>query len=200
MPNLQFDIRELQQLKQQFDPKDVEKALSWSVNATAKKAATLLSKETRQRYDISAGDIRKRLTIQRIDRDAGRAVLYTGRRLPLKQFKPRERWVSVSSKRRVKSGPRKGSMARRRGVTVRVRKDKGRQLVKGGWLAKNQIFRREERSDNQSAPVMRFGPSVPEMVGNPKVIEAAQDMVRQDLPQQFNDRLNYIINKKAGLA
>lgn len=200
MPNLQFDVGQLQQLKEQFDPKDVEKALRWSVNATARKAATLISKETRQRYDISAGEIRKRLQIKRIDRDAGRAVLYTGRRLPLTQFKPRERWVSVNPKRRVQSGPRKGSLARRRGVTVRVRKDSGRQLVKGGWLAKNQIFRRKDRGDNQSTPVMRFGPSIPEMAGNPHVMGAAQDMVRQELPQQFNDRLNYILNKKAGLA
>ncbi|QDP46808.1 MAG: hypothetical protein Tp170SUR00d2C46354221_8 [Prokaryotic dsDNA virus sp.] len=200
MPNLQFDVRDLQELKQQFDPKDVEKALSWAVNATARKAATLISRETRQRYDISAGDIRKRLRIQRLDRGDGRAILYTGRRLPLAQFKPRERWVTVSSKRRVQSGPRKGSMARRRGVTVRVRKDRGRQLVQGGWLAKNHIYRRSDKDDNKSTPEMRFGPSVPEMVGNQQVMEAAQELVRDDLPQQFNDRLNYILNRKAGLT
>ena len=174
MPNLQFDVRELQELKKQFDPKDVEKALRWSINATTRKAATLISRETRQRYDISAGDIRKRLRIQRLDRGDGRAILYTGRRLPLAQFKPRERWVSVSSKRRVQSGPRKGSMARRRGVTVRVRKDRGRQLVQGGWLAKSQIFSRSSRSDNQSTPEMRFGPSIPEMVGNQQVMRSEE--------------------------
>ncbi|WP_339118565.1 phage tail protein [Halomonas sp. BMC6] len=200
MPNLQFDVRELQKLKQQFDPKDVEKALRWSINATTRKASTLISRETRQRYDISADDIRKRLRIQRLDRGDGRAILYAGRRLPLAQFKPRERWVSVSSKRRVQSGPRKGSMARRRGVTVRVRKDRGRQLVQGGWLAKSQIFRRSSRTDNQSTPEMRFGPSIPEMVGNEQVMDAAQNLVRDDLPQQFNDRLNYILNRKAGLV
>lgn len=200
MPNLQFDIGQLQQLKKQFDPKDVEKALSWSVNATAKKAATLISKETRNRYDVSAGDIRKRLTIQRIDRGTGRAVLYTGRRLPLAQFKPRDKWVSVSSKRRVESGPRKGSLHRRRGVTVRIRKDRGRLLVQGGWLAKKHIYRRADKADNKSAPTMRFGPSIPEMVGNPKVMAQAQKMVSNDLPTGFNNRLEYILNKKAGLV
>jgi len=200
MPNLQFDVRELQELKQQFDPKDVEKALSWAVNATTRKAATEISKKTRQRYTVSADDIRKRLRIERYRRDVDRAILYTGRRLPLVQFKPSERWVSVNPKRRVQSGPRKGSMARRRGVSVRVRKDKGRQLVQGGWLAKGHILRRKDKGDTQSQPIMRFGPSIPEMVDNPKVIEAAQDLVRKDLPQQFNDRLNYILNRKAGLT
>ncbi|AIA76228.1 hypothetical protein FF32_15705 [Halomonas campaniensis] len=200
MPNVQFDVRDLQELKKQFDPKDVEKALRWAVNATARKAATEISKETRQRYTVSAGDIRKRLRIERYRRDIDRAILYTGRRLPLVQFKPTERWVSVNPKRRVQSGPRKGSMARRRGVSVRVRKDKGRQLVQGGWLAKGHILRRKDKGDTKSQPIMRFGPSIPEMVDNPQVIEAAQDLVRKDLPQQFNDRLNYILNKKAGLA
>lgn len=200
MPNVQFDVRDLQELKKQFDPKDVEKALRWAVNATARKAATEISKETRQRYTVSAGDIRNRLRIERYRRDIDRAILYTGRRLPLVQFKPTERWVSVNPKRRVQSGPRKGSMARRRGVSVRVRKDKGRQLVQGGWLAKGHILRRKDKGDTKSQPIMRFGPSIPEMVDNPEVIEAAQDLVRKDLPQQFNDRLNYILNKKAGLA
>lgn len=200
MPNLQFDIRDFQRLKQLFDPRDVEKARNWAVNATTRKAATLISRETRDVYAISAGDIRSRLKIQRLDRDATRAILYTGRRLPLVQFKPRERWVSVTSRRRVKSGPRKGSMARRRGVTVQVRKDRGRQLVQGGWLAKGHILRRRTREDNRSQPQIRFGLSIPEMVDNPRVMEAAQALVRDDLPQQFNDRLNYILNRKAGLA
>ncbi|WP_447956505.1 hypothetical protein [Vreelandella sp. EE7] len=200
MPNLQFDIRNRDQLKQLFDPKDIEKALSWSTNATARKAATLISKEVRQRYDVKAGDIRKRLSIERYDRDIGRAVLYTGRRLPLSQFKPRERWVTVSSRRRVKNGPRKGSMARRRGVTVQVRKNEGRKLVQGGWLAKGHILRRKDKGDTQSQPIKRFGPSIPEMVDNPQVMQAAQDLVREDLPQQFSGRLDYILSRKAGMT
>ncbi|ATH77791.1 hypothetical protein CLM76_09385 [Vreelandella venusta] len=200
MPNLQFDIRELQQLKKQFEVKDVEKALAWAVDASAKKAATQISRDTRKFYTVSAADIRQRLRIERYRRDVDRAILYTGRRLPLVQFKPSERWVSVNPRRRVQSGPRKGSMARRRGVTVTVRKDKGRQLVQGGWLAKGHILRRKDKEDTQSQPIMRFGPSIPQMVDNPKVIEAAQDLVRSDLPQQFNDRLDYILSKKAGLV
>ncbi|WP_311949246.1 phage tail protein [Halomonas piscis] len=197
---LEYDIRDLKALRETFDPKVVNKALKWSVNASARKAATRISKETRQRYDIKAGDIKRRLRIERVERDAGRALLYTGTRLPLVQFKPKEKWVSVTPKRRVKSGPRKGSMARRRGVTVRVRKDKGRQLVQGGWLAKGQIFRRADKDDNKSRPIPRFGPSIPEMVDNPEVMREAQDLVRRDLPEQFSGRMQYLLSKQAGLT
>lgn len=199
MPELEFDVRDINQLKKQFDPKDVEKALGWAVNATTRKTATRISKETRKRYTVSAGDIRKRMRIERYRDAIDRAVLYTGRRLPLAAFKPRVKWVSVSSGRKLKSGPRKGRTARRRGVTVQVRKGQARKLVQGGFMAKGQIWRRDDRQDNKSTPKRLFGPSVPEMVDNPKVIAEAQQLVRDDLPQQFNDRLDYILRKKAGM-
>lgn len=195
MPDVRYDIRELQQLKAQFDPKTVEKALNWAVDATSRKAATHISKDVRQTYAISAGDIKRRLKIERVRRDATRALLYTGRRLPLEQFKPKTKWVAVNPRRKVKSGPRKGSQARRRGVTVRVRKDKGRQLVPGGWYAKDHVLRRADQGDNASQPRMQFGPSIPGMVAYPETISSAQEMVRKDLPQQFNDRLDYLLNK-----
>ncbi|RUR51416.1 phage tail protein [Vreelandella populi] len=197
MADFDFDIRQLQQLRDRFDPRIVDKALDRSVNATTRKAATFISRYTRDMYDISAGDIRRRMKIQRVNRDASRAILYTGRRLPLAQFKPRERWVPVSSGRRVQSGPRKGRVARRRGVTVRIRKDNGRQLVQGGWHAKGHILRRENKRDNQSEPRIRFGPSIPEMVGNQRVMDAAQDMIRDDLPRQFNQQIDYLLSREA---
>ena len=196
MSNLQFDIRELQRLRQQFDPKDVEKALRWAVDATSRKAATHISKDIRDTYAIKAGDIKRRLKIERVRRDATRALLYTGRRLPLEQFKPGTKQVRVTAT----SSTGKRFKTKRRGATVRVRKDKGRQLVKGGWYAKGHILRRADRSDNKSEPRIQFGPSIPGMVAHPETIESAQAMVRRDLPQQFSDRMDYILNKKAGLA
>lgn len=197
MANLEFDIRQLHRLRNSYDPRIVSRALDRSVNASTRKAATFISRYTRDIYDISAGDIRRRMQIQRLNRDASRAILYTGRSLPLAQFKPRERWVSVSSGRRVQSGPRKGRVARRRGVTVRVRKDSGRQLVQGGWHAKAQILRRRDKADNQSDPLIRFGPSIPQMVGNPQVMNAVQDMIRDDLPRQFNQQMQHLLSREA---
>jgi len=195
MLDVQYDIRDLQTLKKRFDPRKVERALNWAVDASARKAATHISKDVRQTYAISAGDIKRRLKIQRVRRDATRALLYTGRRLPLEQFKPKTKWVPVNPRRSVKTGPRKGKQARRRGVTIRVRKDKGRQLVKGGWYAKDHVLRRADKGDNASQPRLQYGPSIPGMVAYPETIAGAQELVRKDLPQQFNDRLDYLLNK-----
>lgn len=194
MLNVKYDIRELNRLRQRFDSRDVEKALRWAVDATSRKAATRISRDIRDTYAIKAGDIKRRLKIERVRRDATRALLYTGRRLPLEQFKPRTKRVRVTAT----SNRGKQFKTTRRGATVRVRKDKGRQLVPGGWHAKGHILRRADRSDNQSDPRIQFGPSIPGMVAYPSTIESAQDLVRRDLPQQFSDRLDYILDRKAG--
>lgn len=200
MAGLKYDIRELERLRKRLkdDAKEVDKALRWAVNATARKAATHISKDIRSVYAIKAGEIKSQLRIERVQRDAGRALLYTGGKLPLEQFKPKQRWVAVSPRRRVKSGPRKGAGARRRGVSVRVRKDKGRQLVKGGWYAKGRVWRRSDQSDNKSQPRPQYGPSIPGMVAHESTIAGAQELVREELPKEFSGRLDYLLRKKAG--
>ncbi|XKE45750.1 phage tail protein [Halomonas organivorans] len=202
MPDLKYDIRELNRLRKQLgeDAGKVEKALIWSTNRMASRAATFISRDLRGTYALKARDIKGHLKIQRVRRDPTRALLYTGKKLPLEQFKPKARWVTVEPRRKVKSGPRKGSLARRRGVSVRVRKDKGRQLVKGGWLAKGHVLRRADRADNRSDPRIQYGPSVPGMVAHPSTIEGAQELVRRELPKEFSGRLDYLLSEKTGLT
>ncbi|SDF72740.1 hypothetical protein SAMN05216571_101410 [Onishia taeanensis] len=197
---LQFrhDIRDLQRLKDRHDPALVERALRRSLDATSRKAATHISRDLRGTYAIKARDVQRRLKIERVRRDATRALVYVGRRLPLEQFNPKRRWVSVEPRRKVKSGPRKGSLARRRGATVRVRKDKGRQVVPGGWYAKDHILRRADADDNASDPRIQFGPSIPGMVAHPATINSAQELVRRELQREFNGRLEHLLQQKTG--
>lgn len=188
-----YDINELQALKNRYDPKTVEKAFQQSLDRTQRKAATHISKAVRDDYHVSVADIKKRLKIQRARRDASRSLLYAGRKLPLDNFKPkttRARVVMATSKR----GNR--YKTRRRGASVQVRKDTGRQVVKGGWFAKGRIWRRADKDDNASKPTMQFGPSIPGMVAHHRVIDSAQDMVREDLPRQFSGRMDYLLGQK----
>lgn len=201
MLDLKYDIRDFQGLKKRFGKEgaqSVEKALIWSTDRMASRAATYISKDLRGTYAIKAREIKGHLKIHRVRRAPTRALLYTGKRLPLEQFAPKQRWVSVNPRRTVQSGPRKGKLARRRGVTVRVRKDKGRQIVPGGWQAKNHILRRADQGDNASQPHIQYGPSVPGMVAHPSTIEGAQDLVRRELPKEFSGRLDYLLSKKMG--
>lgn len=193
---LKFDIRHLQKLRNQFNSKDVEKALEWALKATTRKTATLISKDIRNTYAIKAGDIKRHLKIKKYRRDATRALLYTGGMIPLEEFKPKTRRVRTTAT----SSRGKKFVTHRRGVTVKVRKDKGRKLVEGGWLAKGHVLRRTQPSAalgetaNTAPPFIMYGPSIPGMVAHPETLERAQDLVREDLPKQFSDRLDYLLS------
>lgn len=193
MIGLKHDIRQLQALRKRFGQADVNKALRWSVDAVSRKAATFISRDLRDTYNVSAGLVRKHLKIQRVDRDASRALLYTGKRLPLAQFAPRERQVTVTA--RSKYG--RPFTTRRRGVTLLVRKDKRRQLAPGAWSAKGHILRRADRQDNRSDPRIQYGPSIPGMVAHPETMEQAQELVRRELPREFNGRMEYLLGLKS---
>lgn len=192
MISVKYDIRMLQKLRQQLDPADVNKALRWSLDATTRKAATFISRDLRGTYAVSANQVKQHLKIKRVERDATRALLYTGKSLPLAQFAPRPKMVRVQAT----SSRGKPFKTRRKGVTLRIRKDVGRQLVKGGWHAKGHILRREQASNNYSDPRIQYGPSIPGMVAHPATIDQAQELVRRELPREFSGRLEYILGKK----
>jgi hypothetical protein len=55
-----------------------------------------------------------------------------------------------------------------KGLSFRILKDGGRKLIRGGFIAKNLPFRRVSR---KRLPIeAKFGPSVADMLNNPKVV------------------------------
>lgn len=193
MADLKFDINNLSALRIEFKDAEgaVDKALRGAIKATSAKAATAISRDIRGIYDIKASDIKQRLSIRRYKRDASSALVYTGKRIPLADFKPKQKTVRTTATS--KKGKR--FKTKRRGVTVRTRKDIGRKLVYG-WYAKDHVMRRRWSSENDSDPIIRYGPSIPGMVAYPDTIERAQEVVRRELPKEFSGRLDYFLNKK----
>lgn len=189
MIGVKHDIRFLQRLRKQYGDDKVNKALRWTVDAVSRKAATIISRDIRGTYNIKAGQVRQHLKIKRVNRDATRALLYTGKSLPLAQFEPKAKTVNIIA--RSKYG--KPFATRRRGATLRIRKDVGRQLVAKGWHAKEHILRRADAADNTADPRIQYGPSIPGMVAHPATIDQAQELVRRELPTEFNARLEYLL-------
>ena len=193
MIDIRYDLRRttLTQVRQQFGTQPVNKAMRWALDATTRKAATHISRDIRGTYAVTAGLVRAHLKVKRLERDAKRALLYTGQRLPLETFGPRPKTVRVTAT----SSRGKRFKTRRRGVTAKVRKDQGRRLVAGGWLARGHILRRRWQDDNHADPFIQYGPSIPGMVAHPDTIHRAQDLVREEFPREFANRLEYILGK-----
>ncbi|WP_110644077.1 phage tail protein [Salinicola sp. CPA57] len=193
-----YDINDRRRLEKRLKVGKVEKAMRWSLDAAQSKAAAMISREIRKTYTIKVADVKRTLQIKRARRDAHRALIYTGRRIPLERFSPKPKVVRISAT----SVNGRVYQTRRKGATVRVRKDKGRQLVgragrqSGGWYAKGHVLRRASAKDNRSEPYMQFGPSIPGMVAHPQLLNDTQEMVRKELPKQFSDRLDYLLSQE----
>lgn len=187
------NIDQMQALKRRYGGQLVEKAFGFALDGTQRKAASHISRDIRSTYSIQVAQVKRSLQIQRARRDARRALIYTGRRIPLGQFKPNSRRV-----RTVATSVRgKKFRTHRRIGTVMVKR--GRRIVTPhGWNAKGHILRRADRDDPQSQPRIQFGPSIPGMVSHQSVIDSAQAMVREDLPRQFSGRLDYLLSRQGG--
>ncbi|MGQ7245461.1 hypothetical protein ACUN9V_18635 [Salinicola sp. V024] len=188
MIEYKYDINRLQKLKNRFDEKIVEKALRQSVATATSRVRTYVSREVRGVYPLRAKDLNGKVQIRKYRQMATRALVYIGGRLPLSTFKPTTRKVKVVAT------SRRGNQFKttRRRVSVRVRKDKGRQVVRSGWYAKGEVMRRAK----DGSPRTQYGPSIPGMVAHESVITGATDVARDVLPREFSRRLEVLLEEE----
>lgn len=208
------EVGSLEELKKRLDPKLVERALKLANSKTAQKTRTWLSKTARKTYNVKAADISRHSKIVR--KKGGNSDLmlfYEGKRLSLMYFDPQEKRGQITtSTKRFKGAPvlvsRKAKRkAKRSGVTVRIRKDRGREAVSGllkfGGRNKNnsafmarangnvQIFVRDSQ---RRLPLTRLtGPSVPQMVGGRDVIKQAFGFIQKEHSKQFNEHIDKLM-------
>lgn len=208
----------------------VEKALRSTRNKLAAKAKTATSKEIRKTYNIKARDLSANMIVQRARGVSDPAYLIaSGPRISLIYFDAQETRISGSdaiiSKRAIGKTGTGGIVQRRvragkkqRGVTVKVRKDNGRKLVKGkhghgGFIAAGRrgkvssssfgrLFNRSEskqgrgniqlfeRQKQTRLPLDKLtGPSVSQMLNGK--LDVVTELVRTDADHIFNNELDH---------
>lgn len=178
---LTYELTGLDELRRKFDPKMIDKALQQALQLASTKARTRISAEARKLYNVKAGDISKTVRLQRIT--GGRMLLYTARMIGLDKFGARQRMV-------------KTAQGRRRGVSVLVRKTKGRKVVKHGFTANVHGEKLWKRETDARLPIRRlFGPSVAHMVGNEIVANIALLQVQEDASKEFDRYLTVLMDK-----
>lgn len=197
------DIRKLRgEMPKQI--RNIEKAKRWALDRVTQRAATFISRDIRKVYAIRAADIKGHLSIKKYE-DTGRALLYTGRALPLETFHPKTKRIAITAT----SARGRPFRTHRRATTVRMRKDVGRRVVGRhkkstgsrptgpGFLAKGHVLARRNYDDNSTeyGLVQRYGPSIPGMVAYPETIQGAERLVQDELPREFSERLDYLLNK-----
>lgn len=213
---IEITTTNIDQLRKQFDPSVVDRALRLANSKTAQKARTQISKLVRQTYNIKAADIGKTVSIKRKSgKDTDIMLFYIGQRISLKYFDARQ--VSNVGGAGVTTYRAKNGFASRRakrkskstGVTVRIRKDKGRESVFaldrfGGRNERIKAFMAAGKGSNlqvfardgdKRLPISKLtGPAVAQMVRSNDVLKQTMAFIQGEHVTQFQTHLEKLMN------
>jgi hypothetical protein len=230
MRSVSLSLTGIEAARQLFGPSVVHQALNSTLNKLAAQGKTAVSKEIRKTYNIKARDLNAQMTISKARPGAFESEIgATGPRISLMYFDPEQVTLSggdaiITKRARGKSGggglySRKVKRGGRvRGVTVKVRNDGGRKLVKGpkgygGFIAQGRrgllgggnaraLFNRSEsrqgrgnfqifmRQGADRFPIDKLtGPAVPQMLGKKAVV--VQDFIKNESVRIFQHELDF---------
>jgi len=195
----------LEAVKRAYDPVVVKKAAFSAVKKLHNKAATQVSRSVRTTYNIKATDLKEGLK-KRIRTQQGTPsgfLIYTGKRISLRYFA-----VGGPTPRRSNQPVRNSSRGKRRGVRVRVMKNRGPQVVPRAFWARGQagsiagageqqIFQRIGAS---RLPIRKLtGPSVAQMVRGKAGIGELNKLMAQAADKTLSNELDHFLQRKVGL-
>ena len=161
-------------LRRVFGSNVVSKSVKSATFKTTAKTRTEISKRVRDIYAVKAGLISKSASIRNGSSVREKMLLYTGANISLTEFGPRQRLVRTAK-------------GKRKGVSVRIRKDRGRKLVKSGFSAslKGGKFIGKRKTDTRFPIRGTSTVSVPGMVKSRDVIKLINKFVGEEYPAQF---------------
>jgi hypothetical protein len=182
------DAGDLQDLKRLLDPAFLRKAEVSALKGVRGKLSTRVSRSVRDTYNVTASLVSRKLNVGLRNNNTEAWLSWVGKRIGLINFSANFRNV-------------KSSRGSRRGVTVKVQKDKSRFLVKGGFIATGaggnaHIFK---RMGSGRLPLKSLkGPSIPQMVNSPKVMADAERLVESEYPTILRSKLDFFLKKEFG--
>lgn len=153
-----------------------EKATRSAMNKVIKKASVAASRKVREVYNIKASQLNKYIKIYKYNSRTGQAAFVVkGRPVRLIHFSARQN---------------------KKGVSVKVRKDRGRRLLKSHFIARStveHVWRRESKSRYPIKPLFTIAPSKMFEVEGAKALE---DIIKSKAGEMYEHELVFYINKE----
>jgi len=170
-----------------YHPDVINQAVNATIRKSLMKTRTQISKNVRAVYNIKAGDIGQVVSLKKISYTPPSYYLrYFGYRISLRKYGARPKRV-------------KSTRGWRTGVTVRVRKDRGRKLVKGGFYGAGgwPVYKRVGRG---RLPIeKRSGLAIPQMVQGKDQLALAYKFMGIEINKQFHVQLAFYQRRAAGV-
>ena len=164
-----------------IDPKAYKKALGKTVRRMGQRFRSTATKEVRKTYNIKSKDLKSNM----------RTVTKTTKEGTEWRFYVRSPQINV-----VKFGARQT----KKGVSVKIRKDRGRKVIKGAFIANGHFADQEYqrvfiRSTKSRLPIeAKFSLSVTQMF-NKDVLDKAKKEVDENYANEFKHHLEYYLGK-----
>lgn len=162
-------------------PGGTEIALSRSMNRAMLAARTMAVKETGRHYEIPASEIKSASRLTRAKKGLLSSTMQViGSPMSLMHFKPSSTSPTYYP------------------TKLRVTVKKGeRKIVKGGFVASNNSGTTTfKRTGKASLPIeKRYGPSVPQMVGNSNVVDKTQERAEKVFAERLDREIDYLLSK-----
>ncbi len=199
---LEFDLSNIRELSQRFDPKIVDRALNRTLNVMQRKVRVVVSKDVRAFYNISAGRIKKDLSLKRTIEGGkpGRMLLYVGPRIGLPNFSGKVKTV------RVQAVSNRGSRfsTRRQATYYRATRGAGQKRAQhktGAYgfsaLLNNGNIHFAARLGNGKLQALK-GPSVAHMV-NRNTERKVLALLGAEMAPEFNRNMAFDLGRQVGL-
>ncbi len=174
---LDFELKGVDKVIARLNDDIVRKALVRTLNEVQRSAFKASRKEIRKVYAVKDGDIRKTTRIERANKSTLRATLFIkGKQMPIMYF---------------------GARQVKKGVSVKIKKNGGRKLIKGAFIGKVfedkvNVYKRKGRKRFPLETVTTT--SMPQMFGK-EGAKAFEYDVNEKFTRRFKHHFDFYIGK-----
>lgn len=188
MPDNQLVFKDWDKFVARHDPQIVRLAFNRTITASLKKTRTQISVNVRKVYNIKAREIASTVRLKRYSFDPPQyALIYSGYRISIRHYAGRAKRVM-------------SARGWRKGFTVKVRKDRGRKLIRGGFYARGwPVYLRINRDDPKSKIQKHSGLAIPQMVQTKDQLALAYDFMTKEAALQWPVQMDYYVKKNGGV-
>jgi len=173
--DFKVEFKNFDEFKKLLDEQSFKNIYKRTIKRTVTKFKNTASKEVRKIYNTKSSDIKKAATLKK-ESDYKYKFTIKSPVIGLEKFSARQT---------------------KQGVSIRVRKDRGRKVIKGAFLAKdtNNRIRVFKRRYKDRLPLDRFySISIPQMF-NKEILQKAGNEAQKTFEKEFKHNLDYYLGK-----
>lgn len=180
-----FELNGVDDVLAKLNPTAYKKALNRTINDIGDKTKTQLVKGVRKIYNIRAAKLKRHINIKRSRySDMQYIILIQSKRRNVMNFGAKK----IQSKRITKKGKRD----KRGNISVKIRNDRGRAILRGAFYAENGAVLHRVCKTQKVEGLRTI--SIPQMFNN-KIVKESEQIAKKEFKKKLQDNFDFYIGK-----